>query len=292
MVFQGTVWGPSLWNCFVGGVACVVKARGFTIVIYADDINIFKRYPSKIANEVIFGDLRSCQKDIHNWGRANQITFDAGKESFAVLSNSDAEGESFKLLGITFDVNLRMRQCIHATVAEASWRLKSVLRTRRFFSDGEIVGFFKAHVLSFIEYRTPALYHVCSTDLVELDRVLSNLLRQVGIDDVEALFEFRLAPLTCRRDIAMLGIIHRTLSGEGPPVFREHFRLSDSTFRRSDRLQRHRRQIVTQFEGNELAVFKRSMFGLTRIYNMLPESIVERDTVHGFQGALQDLLKE
>ena len=292
MVYQGTVWGPSLWNVFVGDVACVVKARGFSIVIYADDINIFKQYPARIVNDRILEDLRSCQREIHAWGSANQITFDAGKESFAVLSTTNAEGESFKLLGIPFDVHLRMRECIHETVAEASWRLKSLLRSHRFFNDSEMVGFFKAHVLSYLEYRTPALYHACSTDLSVLDRVLSNLLRQIGVSDVEALLEFRLAPLMCRRDIAMFGIIHRTLIGEGPPIFRKHFRLQNSTNRRSDRLQRHRWQIVTEFSGNGGAVFRCSIFGLCSVYNLLTECVVEKLSVHEFQGALQELLKE
>lgn len=45
MVFQGTVWGPQLWNAFFGD--CVVAIRGcsFDVVIYADDCNAFKAYP-------------------------------------------------------------------------------------------------------------------------------------------------------------------------------------------------------------------------------------------------------
>ena len=292
MVYQGTVWGPSLWNVFVGDVACVVKAHGFSIVIYVDDVNIFKQYPARIVNSRIFEDLRLIQRETHAWGSANQITFDAGKESFAIVSTTNAEGDSFKLLGIPFDVHLRMKECIHETVSEASWRFKSLLRSHRFFNDSEMVGFFKVHVLSYLEYRTPALYHACSTDLLSLDRVLANLLRQIGVSDVEALFEFRLAPLTSRRDMAMLAIIHRALIGEGPPIFRKYFRLQNSSDRRSDRLQRHPRQIVTEFGGNGGAVFKRSIFGLCSVYNLLPLSIVEMPSVHEFQGALQELLKE
>eukprot|EP00969_Alexandrium_andersonii_P029728 1298020-Alexandrium_andersonii.AAC.1 len=32
-----------------------------------------------------------------------------------------------------------------------------------------------------------------------------------------ALFRFRLAPLATRRDIALLGLVHRTVLGQGPP---------------------------------------------------------------------------
>ena len=47
---------------------------------------------------------------------------------------------------------------------------------------------------------------------------------EVGVDEVTALAEFHLAPLQVRRDIAMLGLIHRTALGKGPPPFAEHFK--------------------------------------------------------------------
>jgi hypothetical protein len=66
MVFQGRAWGRSLWNSFVGDLAFVVRARGFCIVIYADDINISKAYPRRINNDVVFHDLHSIQTDVHS----------------------------------------------------------------------------------------------------------------------------------------------------------------------------------------------------------------------------------
>ena len=91
------------------------------------------------------------------------------------------------------------------------------MRTRRFYSDAELVGFFKAHVLSFVEYRTAGLYHAASSTLVQVDRVLSSFLSQIGLTDVEALLNFQLAPLATRRNMAMLAVIHRTLLQQGPP---------------------------------------------------------------------------
>ena len=84
-----------------------------------------------------------------------------------MLSTTDGEGDNFKVLGIEFDPKLSMRSCVQSCVQEAGWRYRSVLRTYRFFTDAELVGLFKAHVLSFITYRTPAVYHAAWSILLE-----------------------------------------------------------------------------------------------------------------------------
>ena len=45
MVFQGTVWGPYLWNAFFGDSVCALQFTEFSVVIYANDLNIFKCFP-------------------------------------------------------------------------------------------------------------------------------------------------------------------------------------------------------------------------------------------------------
>ena len=52
--------------------------------------------------------MAECQSALHAWGRANQVQFDASKESFHVLSRTDPEGEDFKMLGVEWDTKLSM----------------------------------------------------------------------------------------------------------------------------------------------------------------------------------------
>ncbi len=52
----------------------------------------------------------------------------------------------------------------------------------------------------------------------------TRLVKDIGVDEVAAIIEFCLAPLCVRRNIAMLGVIHRTALGEGPDQFREFFK--------------------------------------------------------------------
>ena len=99
MVFQGTVWGPPLWNPFFGDSVCAIESCGFEVVIYADDCNAFKTFPRIRSNDAILNELRKCQRSLHKWGRANNVTFDAGKEEFMIISTVEPLGGHITLFG-------------------------------------------------------------------------------------------------------------------------------------------------------------------------------------------------
>ena len=71
-------------------------------------------------------------------------------------------------------------------------------------------------VLSYIEARTPAIHHAARTTLDLIDRVQRRFLRSVGVSELKALIKYRLAPLPARRDMAMLGLLHRVWHGLAP----------------------------------------------------------------------------
>ena len=125
-----------------------------------------------------------------------------------------------------------------------------------------------------------------------LDFVLTRFLRKVGISEIDAIVNFKLAPLASRRDIAMLGVIHRAVLGEGPPQLRELFKLDRRDLRRSARHFRHDHQVACVFGDRPLGMTKRSVLGLCHVYNMLPANIAQCNSVKAFQGALQQLLCE
>ena len=154
-----------------------------------------------------------------------------------------------------------MRACVDTCVREAAWRYRTLLRTHRFFTDAELVGLFKAHVLSFVEYRAPGVYHAAASMLRPLDRVLSSFLWKVGISEIDAMVHFKLAALASRRDIAMLGVIHRALRGEDSPQLRDLFQLDRSVLRRSARRTRHGRQFACHFGDRPLDMIKKSVLG-------------------------------
>ena len=109
-----------------------------------------------------------------------------------------------------------MACAVSEIVSAAGWKLRTLLRTRRFYTDVDMILFYKAHLLSYLEYRTPAIYHATRALLSPLDAVQTRFLMDIGVNELTSLVSFRLAPLSTRRDIAMLGVLHRTMLGKGP----------------------------------------------------------------------------
>ena len=215
------------------------------------------------------------------------MRFDPGKEHKLILDPHEPIGPTVKLLGILIDPDLRMISAINDCAQEASWRLRTLLRSRRFFSDRQILLHFKSHVLSYIEYRTPGIFHATTTALRPVDHILSSLLHNLDISADDCLLNFALAPLCTRRDIAMLGVIHRAVLRIGPPHFFPFFRLSNS--RSSNR--RHPLQLEDNRPARRLAIFDRSILGLIWVYNLLPPSAIFCNNIKDFQGVLQDIVK-
>ena len=153
----------------------------------------------------------------------------------------------------------------------------------------ECVRLYKAQVLSYIEYRTPALYHACDSVLGRLDGVQRAFLRELGISDEDALCDFNLGPLRMRRDLAMLGMIHRAVLGQGPPHFRSIFILYPGSGRTSGRRRLHNKQLEDPRKGAFSEQLRRSALGLVAIYNLLPQDAVDLPSVSAFQAFLQNL---
>ena len=144
------------------------------------------------------------------------------------------------------------------------------------------------------------MYHACDTSLMALEHVQDKLLEAAGMNSVDALNACNLAPLSSRRDMALLGLIHRTVLGSGPGHFKKFFRLRE----RGGVEEKGRLRLqLEEYTGGHWTDFAypnskpadyiaRSMLGLISIYNRLPVEIVDgASSVSSFQSALQDLLR-
>jgi len=133
---------------------------------------------------------------------------------------------------------------------------------------------YKSHVLSFIEYRTAGIHFASTSVLNSVDDVQSRFVSQVGLDETNAFMLFNLAPLCVRRDIAMLGVIHRAVLLQGPAQLWKFFR-RDVVRRREQRsFTRHSLQLIEWPPGRDLEIMRRSALGMIRVYNLLPQEAV------------------
>ena len=111
---------------------------------------------------------------------------------------------------------------------------------------------------------------------------------------VDALTKHALAPLKSRRDIAMLGFLHRVARKWAPSIFNKLVQSNNTTisFPRGLRApeRRHNHQLKDPCEGNASRILNKSNFGLTYTYNLLPQIVIDAP-IEIFQKYLQHALK-
>ena len=126
--------GPPLWNLFFATCRYEVNKLEFREVVFADDLNCYRKFHSDCSTVFIDKQLHACQKSVHNWGQAHQVEFEASKESLHILCSKSPKGDNFKILGITFDTKLVMYVVVVSIVGEVGARIKMLMRVRPSYS--------------------------------------------------------------------------------------------------------------------------------------------------------------
>ena len=192
------------------------------------------------------------------------------------------------MLGVVYDPGMYMEECISRLCCDASWKIKTIQRTGRYFNMEEMIHLYKSKVLGYIEYRTGAIYHAAAGLLANVDNMQRSFLKSIGMSKETAMFDYNLSPLETRRDIALLGVIHRTVLGNGPDQFKAFFKFDSAAVQLRNR---HGMQLITHRKGKFLDVLGVSILGLVDVYNLLPECAVQAKSVKDFQTLLQQLVK-
>ena len=97
-----------------------MQQSGFDDTFFADDLTCFRDFNGTCDNETVKEELTNCQLELHTWGSANQVVFDAGKESMHVLHRRKPDGESFRGLGVLWDTKLKLEEEVHEVAVRAN----------------------------------------------------------------------------------------------------------------------------------------------------------------------------
>ena len=82
MVFQGSVWGPSLWNVYFSDSRQAVQQAGFDDTYFADDLCCYKDFAGKSNNVVVKKDLEHYQQTLPTAPVSNKKIFLKNKIHF------------------------------------------------------------------------------------------------------------------------------------------------------------------------------------------------------------------
>ena len=143
---------------------------------------------------------------------------------------------------------------------------------------------YKTHIWGHAEYQNAAICHAAPSLLAQIDAMQRRYLHELHLTEEVAFLDHNFLPPRTRRDVAMLGLIHKRILGTAHPAFA--FLLPWSTT--SSVNCRHNKQLYSGRDtciGNH-ALFHRSILGRADMYNRLSQRLVDIDNITVFQSEL------
>ena len=258
--------------------------------MFADDLNVFQEFDRTTNLVDVQSTLQQCRESVHRRGKVNRVSFDPSKEHLVVLHPVEHHGPCFKLLGLMIDIDLAMESAIDALLTKIVPKIKAILRTRGYHSVSDLIMQFKTHIWGLMEANMGGIFHATSTRLDKIDREQDRFLRELGISAEYAFEEYKFAPPKLRRNIGILGLLHKRVLGLCHPSFERLLPWYSSRFEPS-RGHAHNKTLyghnceVSHCQG----LFSRSIFAMVDIYNQLPQHAVDCSSVSDFQSYLNQV---
>ena len=250
--------------------------------MFADDLNVFQRFKKGTPLQECKDVMVKCRDSVHKWGKTNRVSFDATKEHIMVIHPSESYGDTFKLLGCPMDVDLRMHSAVEQVLSKIRPKITAILRTRQYYSLENLILQFKTQIWGLIETNMGGYFHAASSLLDRIDGAQNRFLHELDVTPATAFLEFNFAPPSLRRNIGILGLLHKRVLGKCHPSFESLFPFE------SNPVRGHTKQLYGHWceISAHQAIFNRSIFRMCDIYNNLPQHIVDTPSVHLFQKAL------
>ena len=188
----------------------------------------------------------------------------------------------------------RLRLGFERILNKASPKVKAVLRTRKFYSVHGLIQQYKSHVLCILECTCGSYFHAATTHLHKLDMLQTKFVEKLGLSARDAFVDFNLAPLRLRRNISALGLLYKIAKRQTHPDLHELFPLDSQTPVHNTRLasRRHKLNLQDKCDGTQSEILNRSIFGMVRVFDALPEQTIACPSVKLFQKALTQIARE
>lgn len=295
---QGSVLGPLLFLVYINDIVNIFD-DAVVVKLFADDVKIYI-----VINDVSdCFNLQTCLDKLLVWANRWQLNVSVPKCARLHISNtnnrpshSDVKNfqyhlDSFNLpdvncitdLGICICNNLKFRTHINSIVSKAHQRSSLILRCFKCRDPIILLKAFVVYVRPLVEYCSQVWSPISITDINKLERVqrrfTSRLRGMQGLSYCERLSRLNLQTLELRRLLADLIFIFKVLKGL-VIVDRNIFEFSH----------------VPGLRGHSLKLVKplsvinsrKSFFAcrITDVWNCLPESIVELNSVLLFKNAI------
>ena len=98
-------------------------------------------------------------------------------------------------------------------------KIRALLRTKNMYSVSDMITQFKTHIWGLLEYHTPAIYYGIRSLVAKVDHLQESFLAKLDVSIDDVFLHHNMAPLKVRRDIGLLGMLHKRVLGFAHPSF-------------------------------------------------------------------------
>ena len=128
--------------------------------------------------------------------------------------------------------------------------------------------------------------------LEKIDDAHHRFLRDLQVTSSDAFINHAFAPPSLRRNIGILGLLHKRVLGKCHPSFDRLLPWWNSKFS-NPRGRGHNKQLYGHWVeiSHHQAIFHRSIFGMVDVYNDLPQGVVDSSSVSAFQSSLTHVVR-
>ena len=152
---------------------------------------------------------------------------------------------------------------------------------------------YKTHIWELIECHAGAFFHVVSSLLLKIAQVQESFLHKLDLSNRDAFLKFNFAPTILRRNIGVLGFLHKRVLGLSHPSIEKLLPWYAQRFDEPRNLGHNKQLYGHSVEiSHQRSLFNRSIFAMVDIYNNLPQEIVDASSVKIFQSLLTKVAKE
>ena len=136
-------------------------------------------------------------------------------------------------------------------------------------------------------------FHASTSLLDKIDQVQTNFIRKIGVSDREAFLEHNFMPCILRRNIAILGLLHKRVIGKCHASFEQLLPWYSHKFDVPRGIGHNKQLYGHWLEATQHpALFSRSIFSMVDFYNNLPQYVVDSESVSRFQTFLTSIARK
>ena len=306
---QGSIVGPFGFTIYTLPLGRIIKPFGLSYHMYADDIQLYTEFDPKdpISITLALKRLSCCIDAVKDWLCKNMLKLNDDKTEFLVVASSHHKcsvslmvgdklikpSDNVRNLGVVFDSQMSMSAHVKSLCASLTYQLRNISRIRRFLDFDTCHLVIRSLVLSRLDYGNGLLMGINKTDVHRLQRIQNRsakLICQALKHDcaTPCLHQLHWLPVEQRITFKVLVTIYKCVNHTAPDYLSTIFSLyrpvrsglrsvTDST-----KLVEH--SIIRTLKSAD----SRSIFYTgPRIWNKLPVSMRESDTLSKFKRALK-----